>query len=397
MGDAEVIVAGSGPGGTLAAYTLARSGVEVWLLERSRHPRLKACGGGVSRKVARLLDFSLDPIVEATIRGAWLAYQGHVEAAYDSPEPVAWMVMRDRLDALLAHQARAAGARLLEDTVVQGVYQEENGTIQVQTSRGTFTCQYLIGADGAHSQVRRSLGARRPRLAPALEWEIQAPSSLVARFQGRVWIDVGWVPWGYGWVFPKQGRLSTGLAGFGSVGPQPRRLVQPRETLMRFLGQFESGVLLSQPTLRMGHPIPLYIEAPDLGRDRMLLVGDAAGLVDPFFGEGIYYALRSGQLAAEAILKARSGGGSPLGAYETWIHSELVPEFEAARSLAQWIYRNPRWGCWLLGRHTDLIEAYFEALRGRGGYVRFASLLRQRALTVLGREIRNWFWGMERP
>jgi geranylgeranyl reductase family protein len=389
----DVIVVGCGPGGALAAYELAQGGVETLVIEKSLFPRYKPCGGGITLKVDRVLPFSIHEVVEKVIRGARLTSGGRGETTLMSDRPVAYMVMRDRFDHFLAEKARGAGARIIEGQAVVSVHPDEDpgdGGYRVTTSSETFLCRYLVGADGAHSQVRRSLFPQWKRtLSPAMEWEIPMEAEWMASIDDRISVDFGHVPHGYAWVFPKSCRLSVGIGGLSGG------LAHPRELLMEYVRQ--------QPVLRgvreersrpIGYPIPVFSGEVPLTSGRALLVGDAGNLVDPFFGEGIVYAMQSGRIAAEVLLKNMKDGTPSLASYDLCMADQIYPEFHAARKIARWVYAWPRFFCRLVRDNPDLAERYFEALRGNGGYPRFWNDLKRLAPRVLAQSALRSLRGM---
>lgn len=368
------IVIGLGPAGSTAAAGLARGGAAVLALEREALGRPKVCGGGLSAKIARILDPAFHNVVEATVREVRLAFRGQEQARVVLDGPVAYMVRRERFDRFLAEQARAARAEIHDREGVLSVTEDKDG-VEVTTARARYRARYLIGADGVNG-VTAQRGGRR--LAWSLESEVVAAPAASCALDGALVIDTGCVPGGYGWVFPKRDRLSVGMAGM------THRLGRPRALFGRFaddvaVGPALAGCRIPRP---VGYPIPLFTEAPASTR-RMVRVGDAAGLVDPFFGEGIYYAVRSGQLAAEAVLRCVAGDGPGLLEYDRRIAEEFTPEFEAARTLARLVYRFPRLWMILLRRHPGAIRLYAQALRGEITLAGFVAEVKRRALAAL--------------
>jgi len=365
----DVLVVGLGPAGATAAYELSRAGISVIALEKDVHPRYKICGGGLSARIDQILDSDFHLVVEQTIFGVQFTYQGQEPLVIDADGPIAYMVMRDRFDHLLVEKARHAGAAIYQDEPVVDCESLANG-VEVRTERGRYRAKVVIGSDGANSRVAQRLFAgRRARKSPALECEVQ--TNQISSYPGerRIVVDVGATNRGYAWVFPKRDRLSIGIGDFHG---RPSSL---KQLFHRFIVRDQTLSALDIPPA-CGHPLPLY-DAPyalsthSLVRGHALLVGDAAHLVDPLFGEGIYYAIRSGQMAADAVLGTFSNQNRSLLDYETAVRQEIYPEFHVAARLAQIIYTFPRLCHRLTSRYQDVIHLYYDVFKGRETYQTF--------------------------
>ena len=360
----DAIIVGAGPAGAMAAYELSSRGLQVLLLDKETFPRYKPCGGGLSLKVETLLGDEIKPVVEKTIKGTYFSYQQKEGLYLISDTPVAYMVMRDKFDALLVDRAINRGTYFKDNTQVMAIKTAPHG-YEIITPHKSFYGRYIIGADGVNSIVRRYLHPRRRRvLAASIEAEIPLDENRCETLKDIVHIDFGIIPYGYAWIFPKNRRLSAGIAGFKGVVKQPKRYFK------RFLSD---NPLLKDARIDIlkGYPIPLYGRSETLTKDRIILVGDAGNLVDPFFGEGIYYALRTGQIGAEVISKAITNNSSDLTEYDRLIKRELHPQFKAAQKVSQFIYTFPRTWFDILSEHPELAEKYYQVLRGKSRYTDF--------------------------
>ena len=360
----DAIVVGGGPAGATAAQGLACGGARVLLLERRRLPRYKACGGCLSRRVTGLLGFDLGTLIEERITGLTFTYRGHdpIEAVFS--EPMAYMVWRDRFDQALCLKAVEAGAELRDGRTVRAVRQAGN-QVEVEHDRGKETASFLIGADGATGVVARDLFAGLAKAAAVgLDGEVLLSQAAEPTLKGRVVIELGRARGGYCWIFPKGHVASVGAM----VGRAAAKSAS--QCLAAFLGA--GGLGDRQPERTHGALIPLHGgDAGALHRGRALLVGDAAALVDPFLGEGIYYAIQSGQIAARAILEA-AGNGGDLGGYQASISTEIAPELEAAGWLSRLAHRLPWLWFKALKRRPGAIDFYRKILMGEERYRSFA-------------------------
>jgi geranylgeranyl reductase family protein len=327
----DVIVAGAGPAGSYAAYLLARSGAAVALLDKSQFPREKPCGGALSRKALDLIDFDLSPVVHARAVGAWVTF-GERAVRRDANGIAAAMTVRSELDAFLVERAVAAGARFHPGAALLDVQSRPDG-VGVATAQGELRARYLFAADGVGSTVRaRVFGKRAVEYAPAVEALIYAPPDLLVRFTERVVLELAGMPRGYGWIFGKRDHLNVGVFSIhGASGL--------RAHLAAFVARHPE-LARCEHVRHFGAPIPVRNAIGEFERGRVWLLGDAAGFAEAVLGEGIYFALKSGDLAARAFLDAK--GEPSAGCYTRRLRREVLPELAASRLLARWCYAHPR-------------------------------------------------------
>ncbi|RPJ08252.1 MAG: geranylgeranyl reductase family protein, partial [Deltaproteobacteria bacterium] len=214
----DVIVVGAGPGGSTTARFCAQAGLRTLLIEKDRLPRDKPCGGCLSLKSVRLIEFDLTPVIENTIFGVKFTYRLKDPVLIRSNNPIGYMVMRERFDQFLVERALEEGTALIEGEKVIKVAEKDEG-VEVQLARGRrFLCDYVVGADGPESLVARSFAPSPPRgIGWGIAVESKIPFESVMDFpkeqQALIHLDFGGVPNGYGWVFPKREGLSIGIGG----------------------------------------------------------------------------------------------------------------------------------------------------------------------------------------
>ena len=367
----DVIVVGLGPGGSTTAYQLAQKGHQVLGLEKYKMPRYKPCGGCLSAKIQNILDEDLLLLAEEVITKVVLTFHGEGDITVSSPDPIAYMVSREKFDHYLFKKAEAAGAELHDGEPATQIEVLKDHYL-VHTTRTTYGCRFLVGADGVNGIVSKKLGyGPKPDIAVALEGEVTIRPEYLDELDGTVRLDVGIIPYGYGWIFPKEDYWSIGVGSIKSLDEHPKSYYNVFLEEQRL-----DEIVLDEQ--RRGYRIPLFAsQHSQLFKDRSLLVCDAAALVDPFLGEGIYYAIRSGQIAAETLHLAIEMGHDDLSSYQDRVAREFFPEFEAAHKIAQFGYRCNKLAFTLFKIKPTAGEAFMEVLKGTLSYTDYWRKLKQ--------------------
>lgn len=365
----DCVVVGLGPAGAITAYTLARAGWSVLALDKRVHPRPKTCGGCLSRKVDAILPFSVSSVIEHTIKEVVFTFKGQGEIAYRLNEPFAYIVRRESFDQFLVTKAVEAGATVRQGEGAVSLTESENG-VSVETKTGYYRGRVLVGADGVQGIVARRLGEEYGH-SSSLALEAETGISRMSP-EDRIWIDVGWVDFGYGWIFPRHPSYSVGITDSGARG---HRLKEA------FFNLFTNHGLLTgeKPTAINGYWIPLSTSEnrkKKVVSNRVALIGDAAGLVNPLTGEGIYYALWSGLILATCLIEHSKDLSRALSNYKRWIKTELHPQFAVAERVARLLYSHPRANFRLLAKYRELIGLFTEVLMGKEGFPNLLSMLK---------------------
>ncbi len=363
----DVVIVGAGPAGSSAAYELARHGASVALVEKASMPRYKTCGGGIVARALKLVPVDVTEAIERECNVAELNLaDSDLRFSVERNYPLVSMTMRRNFDYLLFCAAAQAGARTMDGCRVLDVL-PHNGKMEVKTDRGSLLCRFVVGADGGQSIVARKGGWRdRLRLIPLVEWEVSVKEELFDAFSKSARFEFGPVPGGYAWIFPKKQHLSVGLGGFG-----PERF-----NLRARLGQFldTAGINTTERIEQHGHYLPVNLREGFV-KDRVILVGDAAGFVDPVTGEGITYALLSGQGAARALIKGDFESDAVEAAYASELAEDVLRELRWGRLLGALLYRSARVRTLLFRQYgRQLTEAFADIITGEKSY---ASLCKQ--------------------
>jgi geranylgeranyl reductase family protein len=320
MTETDVLVVGGGPAGSATAYHLARHGVDVLVVDKARFPREKVCGDGLTPRGVRAVQaMGVDTTEPGFVRIDGLRVFGPtVELNLPWPKLARFPdygVVRTRhdLDALLLRQALKAGATVWEGAeattpLVDGGWvrgasvRRENGD-----SEETVRSRFVIACDGASSRFGAKAGVRRDASRPlgvAARRYYRSPRAQDPYFQS--WFDL-WkrdvVLPGYGWIFPVgDGILNVGAGLLNTTSHF--RDVSVRRMLDAFVGRFPEDWGLTEGNAEgrvLSGPLPMGMNRRPLAVPGLLLAGDAGGIVNPFTGEGIAYAMESGELAAELV------------------------------------------------------------------------------------------------
>ncbi|TLG78136.1 geranylgeranyl reductase family protein [Methylocystis sp. B8] len=323
----DVAVVGGGPAGSAAAFTLANAGVSVCLIDKSKFPRNKLCGGLITLRSKGIFEQVFhrqwDENLFTSSRDVHFISNGRPLASLHNYSTL-YFTMRFDFDAYLLGLAESVGCKMYLGNAVSVIEFERR---RLQLSDGsTIEFAHLIGADGVNSLCAKYLFGRSfdPRTI-GFGLEVEVPRNSLPQRDNSVDIDFGITRWGYGWVFPKQKTFTVGVGG-----------IHDSNTSMKgSLDQFLCQHGISAESLHVkGQFIPFGDFRQRPGRDRDLLCGDAAGFVDPITGEGIAYAMQSGHAAAQAILEARKSG-KPEIALDVYLR-HLVPIFSSLKMANYW-------------------------------------------------------------
>ena len=370
----DVLVVGAGPAGSATAIWLARAGARVLLVDRVRFPRDKPCGGGLTGRALRHVPCDVEPVVEHVVDHFVLRSGYGRKVARASAAPLIRMTQRRRLDLHLAEQAVAAGADFRDGARVEDLALGEDG-VAAAVAGSRVSASYVVGADGANGSVAQAAGlgdgiVRGVALEGNVPWGVLDPEP----YRETAWVELGIVPGGYGWVFPKGDHANLGVGGWLDEGP---RLRSHLDRLAR-----EHGLDPEALTDVRGHRLPMRRLGAPAATSRVLLVGDAAGLVDPLSGDGIYEAFVSARLAADAILAGRVDD------YEAALSAALDRHAAASWKAKRVADRHPRLCLWAV-RAPGVFDAVAGLLRGDLGHPSDARRLARPPLRALSRLARR--------
>ena len=309
-------IVGAGPAGSTAAYRLANAGASVLLLDKATFPRDKPCGGGVTGRAARRLPFSIEPVVEDVVDRLECGLRYGQRITRQARAPLAYMTQRRRLDHFLLQKAADAGADV---------------RVGETADARELDARIVIGADGCNGSSAKQLGLAEG-IVHAVALEANYPYE--RRYSGAMVLEIAVIRGGYGWIFAKGDHLNVGVGGNGEEAPRLR------DELRRMCEAYGIDPEAARDT--RGYRLPMRPPGSRLARGCTAVIGDAAGLVDPLSGDGMYEAFYSAQLVTDAALDVLAGRAENLDAYQAAVERRIVPLTRAGWSAKSAFERFPR-------------------------------------------------------
>ncbi|RLI94984.1 MAG: geranylgeranyl reductase [Candidatus Altiarchaeales archaeon] len=362
----DVVVVGAGPSGTTAARKCALNGLNTLIIEKEKLPRYKVCAGGITERAVSLLDFKIDDkLIERKCNGIRIYYNEYTVSAKTKFRMVT-LTYRDKFDMFLLRKAMDAGAEVRDSEKVKSLSIGKDRVI-IKTRNNEYRAKAVIGADGVNSLVAKYVRAKfKPKeLALCLEAEIPIDNNVGGiRDLDIVSAYFGYTFMGYGWVFPKRENLSVGVAG---------RLLEfknPESVFRKFLRDLK----IEGDVRYHAHMLPYGGYDRRVYSDRILLVGDAAGFVDPLTGEGILYAINSGKIAADVIMDAHEEDDfsvNKFGEYARICHNAFGSYLRDTLRVSLLVHKYPNIFFRTLTRNNDLLLKFLEVQAGKTDYREF--------------------------
>jgi geranylgeranyl reductase family protein len=366
MSTYDVIVIGAGPAGATAAALLADRDINTLLLEKEKLPRPKICGGAVSKRALSLLETANIPIPELTTFRKCQAMQlGTFD--FDAIDEVAtipfdteaaYLTDRAEFDYALVQHTVSNGADVKQNVMVTNI-KKENSQFIVNGNDFSAKSNYLLCADGVNGTSAALLGLRKKWTTDNVGLCIESTLTDYEPPPAPLNFYFGGVKWGYAWFFDKGHHASIGTGTVRKDAAELRRLFN---AFVEHSGYTDSAENLKLNAWR----IPATGGIPGtVAKGNALLLGDAAGLVDPFLGEGISYAIQSGIIAADCI------STNNVRNYRKRIEGEITGDLKYARILRRIVKLDPKRFVTLLANDATIARDYVKIVLGESTYRQF--------------------------
>ena len=362
----DLIVVGLGPAGSTAARIAAEMGLKVLGLDREVFPRYKPCAAGLTGRALKEIPVDCDEYIELKITTALISLYDLAPIPVENEEGLMFTTRRETMDTLLVKAAGDSGAVIREGFCVKSLEERDVGITVKSIDGQEEQARFVVGADGANGKCNRYLNKGIGEFLPSWEVEFSYDRKRNEPMASCVRFDLGIVKRGYGWAFPKNDTVAVGVAGKLSSRAE---VDQAFKAMMSRL----PGSASWNPLIQRGHPIPVFNSKRIFGGSRVLLTGDAGGLIDPFLGEGIYHALVSGRIAANWVSSNLHNDTPDYEGYKREISKTIGSELKLAARLAAVIYRFPGLMFRITSRSPGVLKNFAESLCSDGGYKEFSA------------------------
>lgn len=326
----DVIVIGAGPSGCSFSYNLKKLNPDasILLLDKSEFPRYKPCGGGVSPEVANYFDFDLTSQIDYVCNK--MVMQANKQEYISDKYPL-WMVRREKFDDFLMQKARGIGVEFLNECEALEVINGKN-ECQVKTGKGNFSSDLVVLAHGSRGIIHKKLSINlENKVFAALEYE-----HYTNNLDGNLYINLDIIRCGYAWNFPKSDGLSLGAGG--SFKGKNKKQSLPK-ALKDYVSDFKVESVDKEHL--HGHPVETYSGRKNLVYNRVLLIGEIAGCVDPLTAEGIRPAIKSGFIAANTVSEFLTTNKLlSLKKYNKAFHNEIGKDLRYANIMGYFLYKH---------------------------------------------------------
>ena len=373
MKEFDVVVIGGGLSGSSTALNLSKKGYSVLVFEKEKVQDYKPCAGGMASSMQKLLPLDIRDAIESKIKNVEFRWKGADDVIADlTGESPFWIIKREKLDQLLIDESLKNGVQIIRPAKIEKITNENDKWKIICQNKKIYKSEFLVIADGSQSKWAEyfNLGPRKPRFANTLSLRLKGLGEI---HRDSVRFEFGFVKYGFAWAFPLKESLNIGLGTFINNALLENQTINNQ--VIKSFGFDNFSCKTNYKKLRIWngiHPI---------NGDKVLAVGDAASLCDPFLAEGIRPSLISSFYAAECIDQCLSGKVDNLNLYTKNINNNWGKSMAWGKRIAQVFYRFPKTGYQLGIKRKTAPKRIAQILSGEMSYEDIAKRVIRRLLT----------------
>ncbi len=373
MKDFDIIIIGGGLSGSSTALNLSKKGYSVLIIEKESEVSIQPCAGGMASSMKEFLPLDIDQAVESKIRNVEFRWKSSDNVIADlSKESPFWIIRREKLDKLLLDEAQKYGSEILRPAQVEKIKSQNKAWIIKCSNKVVYKSKFLVIADGSQSKWAGyfNLGPRKPKFANTISLRLKGLGNIP---KDSVRFEFGFIKYGFAWAFPLKDSVNIGIGTFIN-----NKLLEDKalnNTVIKSFGFEDLSFNVVHKKLRIWNGIN------KLNGERVIAVGDAASLCDPFLAEGIRPSLISSYYAAESIDYCLSNNNDDLNNYSTLVNSKWGKSMAWGKRIAQIFYRFPRTGYQLGIKRKTAPKRIAQILSGQMNYEDIAMRVIKRLLT----------------
>ena len=372
----DVVILGGGLSGSSTALNLSKKGYSVLVIEKEKIQDYKPCAGGMASSMQKFLPLDIKDAIESKIKNVEFRWKASDNVVADlTGESPFWIIKREKFDQLLLNESLRNGVQIIRPIIVEQITKKIDEWEISCNNKTKYISEFLVIADGSQSKWAEhfKLGPKKPKFANTISLRLRGLGGIP---RDAVRFEFGFVKYGFAWAFPLKESLNIGLGTFINNGLLENQAINNQ--VIRSFGFDDFSYKTIHKKLRIWNGMH------QINGDKVLAVGDAASLCDPFLAEGIRPSLISSFHAAECIDQCLSGKVDDLNLYTKNINSDWGRSMAWGRRIAQVFYRFPRTGYQLGVKRKTAPQRIAQILSGEMSYEDIAKRVIKRLLTKKG-------------
>jgi len=369
----DIAIIGGGLSGSATALNLSKKGYSVLIIEKEKFQDYIPCAGGMASSMQKFIPLDITDSIESKIKNVEFRWKASDNVIADlTGESPFWIIKREKLDQLLLDESFSNGVQIIRPLLIEKIIKKNDKWEITCDNKCTYISEFLVIADGSQSKWAGyfNLGPRKPKFANTISLRLKGLGGISS---DAVRFEFGFIKYGFAWAFPLRESLNIGLGTFINNGLLENQAINKQVIRSFGFDEFPNKTINKQLRIWNGfHPI---------NGDKVLAVGDAASLCDPFLAEGIRPSLISSFYAAKYIDHCLSGKVDDLNLYTKKINNTWGKSMAWGRRIAQVFYRFPRTGYQLGVKRKTAPKRIAQILSGEISYEDIAKRVIKRLLT----------------